>query len=85
MEGIASVRSMNNEVSFRSKIMTDIKEINKCKSTVSEGIKSVHETGGEGISIPQSAKIEGEIAGKSESKNDDFDSEIKDRVDSLQN
>jgi hypothetical protein len=50
-----------------------------------DAIKSVHETGGDGISIPQSAKIEGEIVGKSESKNDDFDSEIKDRVDSLQN
>ena len=29
--------------------------------------------------------MEGEIVGKSESRNDDFDSEIKDRVDSLQN
>ena len=29
--------------------------------------------------------MEWEIVGKSESRNDDFDSEIKDRVDSLQN
>jgi hypothetical protein len=61
----------------------EIKNVNKNLRLVKDAIKSVHESGGDGINIPQSAKIEGEIAGKSESKNDDFDSEIKDRVDSL--
>lgn len=74
----ASQRKHKNHKSSgaKSSKLSDIKESN------SQNIRSNEDNG---ISIPQSACMDGEINLKNESRNDDLDSEIKDRVDSLQN